>query len=91
MTMKQSAPPKLIEDEPEVQAAFSERAKEYADRMLHILANIAENSDSDSARVAAANAILDRAEGKPPQALNTTLTQINSDDIGWAGDPSDAS
>lgn len=76
-----------LDDEPDVKAAFSERAKEYADRMLRILADIAENSDSDAARVAAAKEINDRAHGKPPQAINSTTTQLTPEDISWAGEP----
>lgn len=46
---------------------FAEIAKEHAPIALETLAKIAKSSENDSARVAACNAILDRAYGKPPQ------------------------
>lgn len=46
---------------------FAEIAKEHAPAALDMLAKIAASSESDSARVAACNSILDRAYGKPPQ------------------------
>lgn len=41
----------------------------YTKEMLLVLVGIANNSESDTARVAAANSILDRAHGKPTQTL----------------------
>lgn len=81
--MAKLEPVSKLDDCPEVEVVFRERAQAYADRMLCILADIAENSDSDAARVAAAKELNDRAHGKAPQAINSTLTQINPDDIGW--------
>jgi hypothetical protein len=52
--------------------AFAEKALQHAERMLEILADIAEHSDSDSARVSAADKILDRALGKAPQHVDIT-------------------
>lgn len=40
-----------------------------APKMVRVLIDIAENSVSDRAKVAAANAVLDRAYGKPAQLL----------------------
>jgi hypothetical protein len=78
-----------FEDEPEVKAAFSERAAAYADDVLRLLWEIAQISDSDASRVAAGKEILDRAYGKPAQSVTSTTTQITPDDISWAGNPNE--
>lgn len=52
----------------EIEAA----AKEFAPVALQALAEIAQSSESDSARVAASSALLDRAYGKPRQAHEHT-------------------
>ncbi len=52
--------------------AFAGKALQYAERMLAILVNIAENGASESARVAAAGKILDRALDKAPAHLDIT-------------------
>jgi hypothetical protein len=44
-------------------------ARRLSPKALATLARICESGKSDAARVAAANAILDRAFGKPSQAL----------------------
>ena len=44
-------------------------AQKYTDDALKVLHQIAMRGESDSARVAAASALLDRGWGKPPQAL----------------------
>lgn len=48
---------------------IKEIAQEYTLTAIRALAEIAENGDSDAARVSAANALLDRAYGKPRAAL----------------------
>lgn len=48
--------------------ALAEMAKDYAPGALKTLAEISKAGESESARVSAATAILDRAYGKPPQA-----------------------
>ena len=48
---------------------LSDMAKGYADQALETLRQIATTGESESARVSAAVAILDRAYGKPPQAI----------------------
>ena len=53
----------------EQKARISDLARLYADDALAALAKIARNGKSESARVAAACALLDRAFGKPPVAL----------------------
>jgi hypothetical protein len=47
-------------------------AKEHGEAALRTLAQIAQSGESESARVTAATAILDRAYGKPPQSLEHT-------------------
>lgn len=50
-------------------------AKEHAEDALKVLVDIAKNPGaSEAARVSAANAILDRGYGKPPQAVDHTST-----------------
>lgn len=44
-------------------------AKDHADAALTTLADIAKFGESESARVSAATAILDRAYGRPPQSI----------------------
>lgn len=44
-------------------------AQEYSVEALQVLVNVARVGDSEAARVSAANAILDRAHGKPSQAV----------------------
>jgi hypothetical protein len=49
---------------------LAEMAKDHAEVALNVLVSIAQSGESEGARVSAANAILDRAYGKPPQALD---------------------
>jgi hypothetical protein len=51
------------------EATISELAKAHAPMALQALADIAAGSESDAARVSAANSLLDRAYGKAPQPL----------------------
>ena len=46
-------------------ARLSELAKSYSDIAFNTLVDVAINGTSDSARIAAANSILDRGYGKP--------------------------
>ena len=50
-------------------ASLSELARKHTAAALNVLVEVAKKSDSDSARVAAANAILDRGYGRPSQAV----------------------
>lgn len=53
--------------------ALAEMARDHAEGALETLASIhADKTQPASARVSAATAILDRAYGKPPQALEHT-------------------
>ena len=45
-------------------------AQQYTDDALLTLANIMKSGESEAARVAAANSILDRGYGKPKQSLD---------------------
>jgi hypothetical protein len=54
-----------VEEKRELRAA----AREYTDDALNTLAEICKTSDSDTARVSAANALLDRGYGKPLQQI----------------------
>lgn len=47
-------------------------AQEHAELAIQVLAEIAREGDSASARVSAANSILDRAFGRPKQTVETT-------------------
>lgn len=49
--------------------ALADMAKDHAQAALASLVQIATAGESEAARVSAANAILDRAYGKPPQSL----------------------
>jgi YHS domain-containing protein len=53
----------------EAKRALAEMAKEHAEAALDTLVEISKGSNAASARVSAATAILDRAYGKPAQAL----------------------
>jgi hypothetical protein len=50
---------------PEQSQRLSELAKAYTEEALQRLVDIARNGRTDAARVSAANALLDRAYGKP--------------------------
>jgi hypothetical protein len=45
-------------------------AQPYSPRAVAVLAHIMEHGESEAARVMAADKLLDRAHGKPTQALN---------------------
>jgi hypothetical protein len=51
-------------------AQIKELAQEYAPAALAELARLAREAESEQARVAACNAILDRGYGKPSQAID---------------------
>ena len=50
---------------PELPQRLSELAKTYTEEALQTLVDVARNGRTDAARVSAANALLDRAYGKP--------------------------
>jgi hypothetical protein len=47
---------------------LAERAREFTETALRVLVEVATKSESDSARVSAAVALLDRGHGRPYQA-----------------------
>ena len=53
----------------QAQERISNLAKQHSDTALKALTSIAENGVSEAARVSAANSLLDRAYGKPVQAM----------------------
>jgi hypothetical protein len=53
----------------ETTKTIREKAREHTDTALAVLVQIAQASDSDAARVSAANALLDRGWGKPTTVL----------------------
>ncbi len=59
----------------ETKRALAEMAKEHAEVALLTLVEIATGDGAASARVSAAVAILDRAYGKPPQALEHSVPE----------------
>lgn len=52
--------------------SLTKMAQSHAPLALRTLVSIAQGGESEAARVSAANAILDRGYGKPPQALDHT-------------------
>jgi hypothetical protein len=50
-------------------ASFQSRAKTHAEDALEALAALAKNAASEAVRVSAANALLDRAYGKPASGV----------------------
>jgi len=58
-------------------ASMEEIAIALAPLALHTLADVAANSEKDVARVAAANAILDRGHGKPGQSVTVYAGKEN--------------
>ena len=61
---------------PEHSQRLSELAKTYTEEALETLVDVARNGRTDAARVAAANALLDRAYGRP-----TTQQHIEIPDV----------
>ena len=55
---------------------FAEKAVQYADQMLQVLVDIALNSESETARILAADKVIDRAMGKAPQHIDVTALHL---------------
>jgi len=55
---------------PKASAKVRDLAREHTERALQVLVEIATEGESEAARVAAANAILDRGYGKPSQPVD---------------------
>ena len=56
----------------EQKGTLADLARSHTTTAINVLVAVAKSSDSDSARVSAASAILDRGYGKPAQALEHT-------------------
>lgn len=56
----------------DLKTSLEELARSHAPEALQVLVSVARASESDAARVSAANAILDRGYGKPRQAMEHT-------------------
>ncbi|WP_240233603.1 hypothetical protein [Devosia lacusdianchii] len=76
----------------QAKATLSELARAYTTTALNVLVSVAQKGESESARVAAANAILDRGYGKPKQSHEVAgpgggpiptvdLTNMSDDDL----------
>lgn len=52
--------------------SLADLAKQHTEAALNALVHVMTKSESDAARVSAANALLDRAYGKPSQAVQHT-------------------
>lgn len=52
-----------------LKATLEELARGHTETALAVLVQVAQSSESDAARVAAANALLDRGYGKPRQGV----------------------
>lgn len=64
--------------------ALADMAKDHAEAALRTLVEIAADSEAPhAARVSAANAILDRGYGKPPQALEHTGKEGGAIVVRW--------
>jgi hypothetical protein len=69
--------------------ALAEMAKEHAEAALRTLVEIATGDGAESARVSASTAILDRAYGKPSQAVSLggpDNTRGHHVTISWIGE-----
>ena len=64
-----ASPPTKAQVAGSVEAGLAELAKQYTDDALETLRSIAAEGESESARVSAANALLDRGYGRPSQAI----------------------
>lgn len=53
---------------------LGEIAREYSERAISVLAQVMESGESEQARIAAANALLDRGYGKPKQSMDIDAT-----------------
>lgn len=72
----------------EHKATLSDLARTHTAVALKALVTVATKGESESARVAAANALLDRAYGKPRQSVEHSgtvgtydLTKVSNDDL----------
>lgn len=65
-------------------ASLSELAREHTETALSVLVQVATSGQSEGARVTAANSILDRAYGKPQQAVDLSNTDGSLAAVDWS-------
>ncbi len=68
----------------EQRASLEELARTHTELALSVLVHVADKGESESARVGAANAILDRGYGRPRQAMDVTAdVKVENIDVGY--------
>ena len=74
---------------PEQSQRLSELAKTHTEEALQTLVDVARNGRTDAARVSAANALLDRAYGKPAMKQESEIVDLPPVVIEVAGQSAD--
>jgi hypothetical protein len=69
----------------DAKARLSELARQHCGLALDVLARVAENGQSETARIAAACALLDRGFGKPREASISQYADPDDSPFGWLG------
>ena len=69
----------------DAKARLSELARQHCGLALDVLARIAENGQSETARITAACALLDRGFGKPREASISQYAGPDDGPFGWLG------
>ena len=67
----------------DAKARLSELARQHCVLALNVLASIAENGASETARISAACALLDRGFGKPREASAAQYADPDEAPFGW--------
>ena len=81
-----SGRPKGVRDKAtgEQRASLEELARTHTELALGVLVKVAQEGESESARVGAANSILDRGYGRPRQAMDVTAdVKVEKIDAGY--------
>lgn len=65
---------------PEIKAELRELAREHCGAALDALVKVCTSGESETARVAAASALLDRGYGKPSQHVDVQVTHYDGMD-----------
>jgi hypothetical protein len=71
-------PARLPPVKAEIKQELRELAREYSGKALETLVKICESGENETARVAAANALLDRGYGKPSQHVDLAVSKYDS-------------
>jgi hypothetical protein len=69
----------------DAKARLSELARQHCGLALEVLATIAQNGQSETARIAAACALLDRGFGRPREASAAQYADPDDNPFGWLG------